>query len=127
MSQYAIVFRFELDNGSAASLNADLKIADSNTISLAGGLIQIQPYGTSATPPLAYCNVGSSEIKFQADASASADKQSIQIGAHINAVAATMTMRVTVNGTAPMMSYQFPGTSSQGALVIGSNVIAFPE
>jgi len=37
MSQYAIVFRFELDNGSAASLNADLKIADSNTISLAGG------------------------------------------------------------------------------------------
>ncbi len=127
MSQYAIVFRFELDSGSAASLNADLKIADSNTISLDGGLIQIQPYGTASTPPLAYCNVGSTEIKFQADSSVSADRQSIQIGAHINAVAATMTIRVTINGNAPTMSYQFPGTSSQGALVIGSNVIAFPE
>jgi len=124
--QYPIAFRFELDS-STTPLNATLTITDTNSISLAAGMLQLQPYGPSTTPPLTYCNVSAEQISFQAGSNTSGTKQAIQITAYVKAVGTSMTVNLEFNGTAPTVSYQFLGTSSQAALGLGPNTIPFPN
>lgn len=123
--EYTIAFQFVVGN-STLPLNATLNITDGKTtFSLADGMLQIQPYGTISTPPLAYFNVGSTTLSLKAAGNPSASKQALQAVAVLSTTATAMTVNLGYTDVVVGASYQILGTTSEGSLSLGNNTIYF--
>lgn len=128
MQEYSIAFIFEVRSDNTVPLNAVLSIADANKISLAGGPVQIQPWGGSpATPPLAYLNVKENGINLLAGANPSGEQQALEVVVAVIPAGASMTVNFTYVDVTVLGYYRFLGGSGQVALKVGKNVITFPE
>jgi hypothetical protein len=128
VQEYSIAFIFEVRSDNTAPLNAVLSITDANKISLAGGPVQIQPWGGApATPPLAYLNVKENGINLLAGANPSGEQQALEVVVAVIPAGASMTVNFTYVDVTVLGYYRFLGGSGQVALKVGKNVITFPE
>jgi hypothetical protein len=128
--EYTLSFTFETNNENDI-LAAELKITDSNTISLASNpnehqQIQIQP-AQYAMPPLSIV-VTPKSISVQAQQNTPGNHQSVAVTVCVNAVGTQLKGNLILLGNAPAtVHYQFVGYGESNNIGPGAFVIPFPS
>jgi hypothetical protein len=124
--EYTIAFSFTTKSDTD-TLVAQLRITDSNVISLASGRpVQVQS-AWGATPPLATLSVTQNSLAVQAEKTTTGNPQSVKIVVPITATGSTLSGNFPFSGVEVGLQYQFIGYEQSGSISVGNFQLPFPS